>query len=603
MLSDNMKELVVLLLIAGLAAADNWTMNGSGVYWTSDSRTITCSPAYSESTDGWHTQYCNFTSANPNSVKANITLVFDRTPYSADALLWTNTSREETTETYGRHNTTARVENVLGYNTTSLPCEVGDEDNPMKRAATYLSNGTQKTTVFCFFDYANDGSTYTLNYTYTGYANKTATVWRMGWKSIAGLFTASSAGGHRTYTIKDVGFTNGTNYRTMFKYKAAGNGKFDIYAHSGSPQEAYANPGLIYVALDPWYSATTNVSTGVPLTTQPDTDNHQSGVQVIVGATDLNLTTICRASGVTATNACISTTISSCTSGCSCLASAAFSTDCVAVAYTMKNQTAYWISVYGTGGDFNHRRNATNGGTMPWAGTNSTLLTWNTTWTGYATTGAQIRDIDNITVKYAYLVQSTPNISISTTVSSYNGTRVNYTLTANAVTSSQATDNNISIWANGTLLGTWITNLSANTPVAYSASWSVARPALDGNFTASANISGADVTTTGASAFLMLPIDPPSAINLMSLGGKDACRTPQDVGYWDGRAWNINTSHGCNYTSLNLKTQLTGNITYSGAGTTTFSNSNITASFFRLAGDLTSGAVFIFKSFSSLWAR
>ena len=47
----------------------------------------------------------------------------------------------------------------------------------------------------------------------------------------------------------------------------------------------------------------------------------------------------------------------------------------------------------------------------------------------------------------------------------------------------------------------------------------------------------------------------------------------------------------------------TGNITYSGNGTTTFSNSNITASFFRLAGDLTSGAVFIFKSFSSLWAR
>jgi hypothetical protein len=96
---------------------------------------------------------------------------------------------------------------------------------------------------------------------------------------------------------------------------------------------------------------------------------------------------------------------------------------------------------------------------------------------------------------------------------------------------------------------------------------------------------------------MILPIDPPSAINLMANGGKDRCRTPQDVGYWDNRNWNINASWNCNYTGLSL----TNNISFVDSGTTTFSNSSITASTFsRLAGDLGTMANFIFQAISTL---
>jgi hypothetical protein len=143
----------------------------------------------------------------------------------------------------------------------------------------------------------------------------------------------------------------------------------------------------------------------------------------------------------------------------------------------------------------------------------------------------------------------------------YNGTMMNYTFTGifiNPTASSQTV--NLSVTANGTVVATNNSvAIAANSFATLTGNWTASRGTLDTNFTIVANATGSNQAVLNGSStssiIMILPIDPPSAINLMNNGGKTRCRTPNTIGYWDRRDWNINASWNCNYTNENLTTQ------------------------------------------------
>ena len=205
-----------------------------------------------------------------------------------------------------------------------------------------------------------------------------------------------------------------------------------------------------------------------------------------------------------------------------------------------------------------------------------------------------------VIIKYlTYTAPATvpPNVTfyIQTSTPQYNGTMVNFTFKGvfwNPTEASQTL--NLTVTANGTTAAT-ATNavLAAGNITELNGNWTGQRATLDANFSIGATATNPNGTLSATNLTMLLPIDPPSAINLMASGGKDRCRTPQQIGYWDARNWTINASWGCNYTDLNL----TRNITYADSGTTTFTNSNITSNWFnRLIGNAGTAAIFIFKT-------
>jgi hypothetical protein len=220
-----------LLMIGSLFAA-NWTMDGDRVYWTQNSRTISAYPA--TSTGLHHVQFINVSSANPTSVKANFSFVFSILPTNAKAYYWQNVSHPYSIPIYT---------NVLRNYT-----------------------GTGNNTTVTFYNES----------VLTGWNNGTS--WYNDWNDISAQFDHTTMGSSHVFTINNVQVNNGNNHRVKFEYDTpmGSSGKFDIYAHSGSPYQAYngLNGKQIYVALDPWYNSSyanrypincTNINSGTPI--------------------------------------------------------------------------------------------------------------------------------------------------------------------------------------------------------------------------------------------------------------------------------------------------------------------------------------------------
>jgi hypothetical protein len=126
-----------------------------------------------------------------------------------------------------------------------------------------------------------------------------------------------------------------------------------------------------------------------------------------------------------------------------------------------------------------------------------------------------------------------PPIFIKTAISAYNYTVVNYTFTAIVVNNgtSNLTNVNVSLSMNSTILNSTLANISAGSIFQFSANWSGSRPTTDSNFTATANISNTVFSPGSDAIFMILPIDPPSAIALK--GGT----VDTKVWIWDGANW------------------------------------------------------------------
>jgi hypothetical protein len=257
--------LAVLLLIGSLAAANNWTMDGDSVYWTENGYTIRAYPAVSKELVN-HYQYVNFTSTNPANIMSNLSFVFDTKPLTGDVLLWQNTSHQIKVPHLQRGSATYELDNVVSYSASTAECGFGD-GQALKYNVTF-GVGNTSSTVFCFDSYTNVSDNYTLTYSYNYTTYTDGTGYWMDWSSILNSFTYAYVAGHHVYTINDVPFDGSTNYQTLFRYSlpVGSSGKFDIYAHRGSPQSVLLDPSLIYVRLDPWYNSSFNYKVQVNVT-------------------------------------------------------------------------------------------------------------------------------------------------------------------------------------------------------------------------------------------------------------------------------------------------------------------------------------------------
>jgi hypothetical protein len=258
-----MNRLTILLacfILVGSLQAANWTMSNGGVYWAENGYTISAYPATSNELIN-HFQYVNFTSANPASIMTNLSFVFDVQPISGDVLLWQNTSHQVNVPHTTRMNGTYTIVNVSDFLASAAPCSIGDDANLFKYNVSYNpSNNGTTWGIACFDSYTQNGNDYTINYSYNSTAYTSETRYWMDWGSILYAFTYTNIAGHHVYTINDVPFNGNTAYQTKFLYSfpIGSSGKFDIYAHQGSPSQVVAGTAPIYVRLDPWWNAVWN---------------------------------------------------------------------------------------------------------------------------------------------------------------------------------------------------------------------------------------------------------------------------------------------------------------------------------------------------------
>jgi hypothetical protein len=252
-----MNKLYILLacfLMLGSLSAYNWTDDGhGGVYWTMNNYTISAYPKISTMTGNSFYQFVNFTSANPNPITANLSFVFDEKPSSGSISIWRNETR--------RANASLFLANVTNYTNTTAACQIGDALNTLKYNVTQSGNNATSQ-VICFDSYTNVSNNYVLSFSYNNW---------VGWENILSQFYYTKVANHHVWTYNNVPFNGSTNYQTKFEYSfpqvvlrtANGattsksyNGKFDIYAHTGSPSDVVNGIGTTYVVLDPYYNST-----------------------------------------------------------------------------------------------------------------------------------------------------------------------------------------------------------------------------------------------------------------------------------------------------------------------------------------------------------
>jgi hypothetical protein len=246
-------------LIGGIFAMDTWTLDGNGgVYWTNNGYKISAYPATSTEFMN-HYHYVNFTSTNPANIMTNLSFVFDSQPLSGDVLLWQNMSHQVKVPYTIRQNQTYIQNGVTGYTTSTSPCLIGDNQNLNKYNVTFSTNNSSGSKILCFDSFTNISNNYTLTYSLNTTAYSTQTQYWMDWGSILNTFTYTAISNHHVYTINNVPFNGNTNYQTKFLYSFPKNseGKFDIYAHTGSPADVVNGIAQVFVELDPWYSWST----------------------------------------------------------------------------------------------------------------------------------------------------------------------------------------------------------------------------------------------------------------------------------------------------------------------------------------------------------
>lgn len=248
--------------------ANSWTLSNGGVYWSENNYTISAYPAVSNELID-HFQYVNFSSNNPANIITNLSFVFDAVPLKGDVLLLQNMSHTVSVPYATRENRSYTIYNVSSYTSTVQPCQIGDAENLFKNKVYFSQNGSNESEIIvCFNTYSQTGNDYTIFYEENATAYLSETQWWMDWGSILGSFTYTNISNHSVYTISNVPFSMGTNYQTKFMYSfpVQSSGKFDIYAHAGSPAQVVAGTAPIYVQLDPWYSASYGAKVQVNIT-------------------------------------------------------------------------------------------------------------------------------------------------------------------------------------------------------------------------------------------------------------------------------------------------------------------------------------------------
>lgn len=284
--------LFALFLFSQALSAANWTIDGDRVYWTGNNYQISAAPATSAGAQ--HTQYINISSTNPTSRIANFSFVFSQAIQNAHAYYWRNYSHNVKVPTTIRANLSATFNNVSANVSTTEPCQVGDSQNTFKRKIT--TNTSQ--VVVCYNSFSQNGNSFTAFYQLNSTSTTTAQQWFYDWDDISANFQKTIIGGKTIFTYPNVQLNNGDNHQVKFYYETmiGVSGKYDIYVHSGTPQQVANGQALTYLILDPWFNTSygfrypincSNENYGMPVVL-----NGTNGI--ILNGTNLSIRAVCQ---------------------------------------------------------------------------------------------------------------------------------------------------------------------------------------------------------------------------------------------------------------------------------------------------------------------
>jgi hypothetical protein len=284
--------LVLCFSSLGVAVSSGWTMSADNqsVYWSDNGYKISAFPAVSRGLIDQE-QFVNFSSTNPANLVTNMSFVFPFQITKGSVALLTNMSHAVSVPVYGRVNAST-VLNVSSYALTSAACDFGDALNTYKYNVSLYGNVSS--VVACFDAFSNVSSVYSLNYSYNGSTGNVVTyVWYPDWQDISSGFTHTDIGVYDVFTINNVQFNAGTNYQTRFRYSipvSTSSGKFDIYAHTGSPADVVNGVATVYLQLDPWWNATWNRRVPFYMNSTGAVSDYQ--VMINVNSTNFNMSEI-----------------------------------------------------------------------------------------------------------------------------------------------------------------------------------------------------------------------------------------------------------------------------------------------------------------------
>ena len=260
-------SILFLFLFSSISFAANWTIEGDSVVWNNSIANIRCN-AYSTGLINQE-QVCEFDYFGSASKTLNSSFVFNKddgvTPKAA--YLWRNISHVAYHMVEKPVYHSWELSNVSSIKTTSGACDFGAETCSIKRNVTADGNSS----VHCFDSWVNDSGEYTLSCTYLSPVSETYPKYYFDWAPITGLFEISKFGNYVVGTIQSTWVENQSR-EVKFEYltEPGTQGKFDIYFHTGSAQEAKADPSKIILKLDPWwggsswdYKRQVNLTSGV----------------------------------------------------------------------------------------------------------------------------------------------------------------------------------------------------------------------------------------------------------------------------------------------------------------------------------------------------
>lgn len=226
-----------------------YTLDGNYVWFQNSNAKINCTAYSNELTH--QSQICEFLYLGSGNPTINTSFVFNLaegvTPKKA--YLWKNTSHV----VYEPQNISVNHSIVVSgmVSTSTDPCDWGSCG--IKRKLTDI-NGTTKT--YCFSSFVNNSNNYTLYCNWNEEVSAPVVRYWDDWEDVSSAFDMSQFGSYRVGTVQS-SWTTGQSRRVRIDYSTLPNtdGKFDIYFHTGSAQEAKADPSKVKLVLDPWYDS------------------------------------------------------------------------------------------------------------------------------------------------------------------------------------------------------------------------------------------------------------------------------------------------------------------------------------------------------------
>jgi len=248
--------LLLLLVFTSFSFAADYTLSPDGSYvWVDNANALVNCTATSHELIEQET-VCTFQYKGTSAITLNSSIVFNLADgvKPTGVAVWQNISHTLYHYVMTLENHSKTINQPVSITTTTGACDWGN--GTIKRNVTESIEGQPYSLVYCFDSFINNSNNYTLYSAFYTPVSTPYTSYFYDWNDISSQFSISQFGSYKVGTI-EASWTPGQTRLVKFSYDTRPNsdGKFDIYFHLKSVQEAKVNPSNIKMALDPWWSS------------------------------------------------------------------------------------------------------------------------------------------------------------------------------------------------------------------------------------------------------------------------------------------------------------------------------------------------------------